>query len=434
MNNLKVLVVGSGGREHALAWSLARSSQVEQVYVAPGNAGTEWAENPNAIGLQPRAVSLNVPIAAEDIPALQQFALDNAIDLTVVGPEVPLSMGIVDDFQAAGLRIFGPTKAAARLEASKAYAKQFMQENNIPTAEFEVFTDYEAACKFVRSFGRPVVVKADGLAAGKGVIVCDNADEAEAALRRMLLDGEFGEAGCTVVVEERLEGDERSVLAFCKGDQCEIMPFARDHKRAFDGDTGPNTGGMGVYTDDKQRSEMVAEVITQFFKPTLTGLMAQGTPYSGVLYAGLMLTADGMKVLEYNCRFGDPETQAILPLLGDDLADVLLDHINPAWASLPGIFWGNGHVASIVLASPGYPGSYPKGLPINGLDTMPEKVVVFHAGTARQNGQIVTNGGRVLNVTGIGITLDKAIERAYAGVEKIHFEGMHYRRDIGRKA
>lgn len=434
MTERSILVIGSGGREHALAWALSRSAGVEQVYVAPGNGGTEWPANSSPVGLQPRAASQNVPIPAEDIPVLIDFARQHSIDLTVVGPEVPLSMGIVDQFQAAGLRVFGPTQAAAQLESSKAYAKAFMQQHGIPTAAYGAFTDFESARQFVHNFGKPVVVKADGLAAGKGVIVCDTAEEAEAALRRIFVDQEFGAAGASVVVEERLEGEEMSVLAFCDGKSASIMPLARDHKRVFDGDQGPNTGGMGAYSSLELADDaLLREIQKTIFEPTLKGMSVAGTPYIGILYAGLMLTPSGIKTLEFNCRFGDPETQVILPQLINDLTGLLNACIDGRLDDLFTIGWNEKPCATIVLASPGYPGNYPKGLPITGLDSIAdENVIVFHAGTAKTEGQTITNGGRVINVTAIGDTLDEALERAYAAVQRIHFEGTHYRRDIGR--
>jgi phosphoribosylamine--glycine ligase len=431
MSELKILVVGSGGREHALAWALSRSPRVRQIYVAPGNAGTEWAENTNPTDLQAGAASQNVPIPADNIPALLRFARELSIDLTVVGPEAPLSLGIVDEFQSAGLRIFGPTRAAAQLESSKAYAKAFMKRHGIPTAEYGAFTDFDSARQFVHDFGRPVVVKADGLAAGKGVIVCDDVAQAELALRRILLDNEFGDAGGQVVVEERLEGEELSVLAFCDGKTALLMPPARDHKRAFDGDEGPNTGGMGAYTDDlKLNPHLLDEIQDTVFKPALSGMSADGTPYIGVLYAGLMLKGRKIKVLEFNCRFGDPETQVILPLLKTDLVEIIQSCIYGR--VLHDIHWSHDTCATIALTSPGYPGDYPKGSPISGLKDVADDIIVFHAGTAKQDEQIVTNGGRVLNVTASGHTLDEALNRAYAAIDHIHFYGMHYRRDIGR--
>ena len=423
---LQVLVVGAGGREHALAWALARSASVAQVCVAPGNAGTEWAQ---ADG---RAASTNVVIQAEDRAGLLAFAREQSIDLTVIGPEVPLSQGIVDAFQAAGLRVFGPTQAAAQLESSKAFSKEFMRKYNIPTAEYGTFDEYEAARDFVATFGRPVVVKADGLAAGKGVIVCNSTEEAQAALRRIVLEGEFGAAGARVIVEERLVGAEVSALAFSDGKTVALMPFARDHKRVYDNDEGPNTGGMGAYAPVADLPPDFAEiVIKEVLKPTVRGMSEAGTPYVGVLYAGLMLTPNGIKVLEFNCRFGDPETQVILPLLESDLAEVMLSCVEGRLSEhLPQ--WSAGACATVVLVAPGYPGSYPKGLPISGLQQESEDAIIFHAGTVEQGGQVVTAGGRVLAVSGCGDSLAEALKRAYKGVEQIHFEGMHFRRDIGR--
>lgn len=426
-----VLVVGSGGREHALAWALAQSPQVGQVFVAPGNAGTEWNANPDAAGLQARAPSANVPIPADDIPALVAFARDQQIDLTVIGPELSLSLGIVDTFERAGLKVFGPAKDAAQLEWSKHFSKAFMRGNGIPTAEYETFTDYDSAARYVRDLGKPVVVKADGLAAGKGVVVCDTAEDAEIALRRCLVDNEFGAAGRRVIVEERLEGQELSALAFCDGENIEMMPFSRDHKRIFDGDEGPNTGGMGAFAPVPGIAYDIIRPIHDLLRRTVTRLPKRiGTPYVGVLYAGLMLTTDGPKVLEFNCRFGDPETQAILPLLDADLYEILTACVEGRLDEV-GTHWRRGACAAVVLSSPGYPGDYPTGLPISGLDAQPENAVVFHAGTARLNGQVVTAGGRVLSVSGIGDDLPEALRRAYAHIEQINFEGKHYRRDIG---
>jgi phosphoribosylamine---glycine ligase len=423
---LQVLIIGGGGREHALAWALARSSSAEQVYVAPGNAGTQWAKSDG------RVASANVAIQAEDSAGLLAWAREHKIDLTVIGPEVPLAQGIVDAFQTAGLRVFGPTQAAAQLEASKAFSKAFMREHGIPTAEYGTFEDYDAACEFVAAFGRPAVLKADGLAAGKGVIVCNNADEAQDALKRIMLDSEFGAAGGRVIVEERLVGAEVSALAFSDGVTVALMPFARDHKRVNDRDEGPNTGGMGAYAPVSDLPENFAEtVLNDVLAPTVRGMADAGTPYVGVLYAGLMLTPHGIKVLEFNCRFGDPETQVILPLLESNLAEVMLACVEGKLSDyLPQ--WLQGACATVVLASPGYPGSYLKGLPISGLEEENENVIVFHAGTAEQGGKVVTAGGRVLSVSGRGETLSEALKRAYAGIEKIEFEGMHFRRDIGR--
>lgn len=421
-----VLVIGSGGREHTLAWSLARSPQVHQVFVAPGNAGTEWFADDDC------RASFNTTLPVDDFDALIAFAREKHIDLTVVGPEVPLAAGIVDVFKAAGLAIFGPSKAAAQLEASKAFAKDFMRAHNIPTGEYGVFTELAPALEFIRAFGRPLVVKADGLAAGKGVIVCDTPEEAEAAARSMLVEGAFGEAGRKIVIEERLSGREMSLLAFTDGATVVPMPVARDHKRAFDNDEGPNTGGMGAFapTDDVPQ-DLIDTILNTVIRPTIDGMRTDGRPLAGVLYAGLMLTPDGVKVLEFNCRFGDPETQVILPLLKSDPYQVMLACAQGRLGEID-VKWRRGACATVVIASGGYPGSYLKGKLIHGLDQVPDDVIVFHAGTARLDGQIITNGGRVLAVTAYAPDLERALEKAYRGVKVIHFDGAHYRRDIGK--
>ena len=416
---MKILIVGSGGREHALAWKLAQSPLVEEIFIAPGNAGT---------GL----IGTNVPIAVEDVAGLVAFAREKGIGLTAVGPEIPLALGLVDAFQAAGLTVFGPTQAAAQLETSKAFAKAFMQEVGIPTAVSATFTNYQQAANYLPD--GPVVVKASGLAAGKGVIVCDNRAEAEAALRQIMLDREFGPAGDEVIIEERLSGPEVSLLAFCDGQTAVPLPPARDHKRAYDGDLGPNTGGMGVYAPPPDvDAALIDHIMRTVIQPAVDGMARRGAPYVGVLYAGIMLTAVGPKVLEFNCRFGDPETQALLPLLDGDLAEILLacaaGRLTPEMVRVH-----SGACATVVMAAPGYPGTYPKGLPITGLEAVPEEVVVFHAGTHHADGQIVTSGGRVLCVSARGADLATAVSRAYAGVAAIHFDGAHYRTDIGREA
>ncbi len=430
-NNKKVLIVGNGGREHALAWALARSPQVGQIYVAPGNGGTTWPANPEATGLEPRSACENVKLTA--IADLLQFAQEQQIDLTVVGPEVPLVDGIVDVFSEAGLAIFGPAQAAAQLEGSKAFAKDFMQANHIPTAEYGVFTNYDVALKFVRNFGRPVVVKADGLAAGKGVLVCDTVAEAEDALHQIMQQQTFGIAGQQVVIEERLMGREISVLAFADGQTVVQMPVARDHKRALDGDQGLNTGGMGAFTPTPDVSpEQLAEIQDTVLQPVIDGMRQQGNSYQGVLFAGLMLTDDGIRVLEYNCRLGDPETQVILPLLENDLYDVLWACINGNLAEVD-LQWKSSACATIILASPGYPEAYPKGLPITGAESTTENTIIFQAGTKRNGEKLVTSGGRVMAVTALGDDLATTLQEAYAQVEQIEFEGMHYRRDIGKE-
>ncbi|HXF70874.1 MAG TPA: phosphoribosylamine--glycine ligase [Thermoflexus sp.] len=430
----RILIVGSGGREHALAWAVARSPEVEAVYVAPGNAGTSWPAAPASEGKWPRAHATSIPIAAEDVEHLLAFAREQAIDLTIVGPEAPLALGIVNAFQAAGLRIFGPTREAARLETSKAFAKDLMRASGIPTADYRVFHDLEAALGYVRRHPGPLVVKASGLAGGKGAFVCATPEEAEAALIQLMRERIFGEAGDTVVIEERLEGRELSLLALVDGQTVRPLLPARDHKRLWDGDRGPNTGGMGAYapTPDVTPDDLDAMVRT-ILQPAVEAMARRGTPFVGVLYAGLMLTAQGPYVLEFNARFGDPEAQAILPLLESDLVEAIeaclegrLEQVNLGWRP--------GACTTVVLAAPGYPGPVPKGLPILGLEEAEHMtdVWVFHAGTARRNGQVVTAGGRVLAISAWGPDLRTAADRAYAAVSHIHFEGMQFRRDIGR--
>ncbi len=431
---MRILVVGGGGREHALVWTLAQSPQVEHIFTAPGNAGTQWEASAGY------AAASNVAIQSDDIVSLLNFAREKAIDLTVIGPEAPLAEGIVNSFSSAGLEVFGPTQAAAQLESSKAFSKAFMERHHIPTAAYGTFTEYAEAAEFVRNFGKAVVVKADGLAAGKGVVVCDTVDEALAALQRILMDNEFGSAGTRVVIEERLTGTEASVLAFCDGQDVLMMPPARDHKRIFDNDQGPNTGGMGAYClGDMAHAlltpELLREVQDTVLLPTVRGMAQDGIQYHGVLYAGLMLTPDGMRVLEFNARFGDPETQVILPLLNVDLVDILVASIHGQLSTFAEeSIWQKEACAGVVMASAGYPTDYPKGLPISGLDTITD-TIVFHAGTSTDSeGRTVTAGGRVLAVIGRGERLADAIDNAYKGVEHIHFTGAHYRRDIGRAA
>lgn len=426
MPKRSILIIGAGGREHALAWKLAQSPQVAQILVAPGNGGTDGA---------PDTAIRNVPVAAHDIAGLFGAAQRARVDLVVVGPEAPLALGVVDRLQEAGLRVFGPTQAAAQLETSKAFAKDFMWETGIPTAGYAVFTDYAAALEYVRQAERPLVVKASGLAAGKGVLVCDTIVQAEQAVFDVMQARLFGDAGDVVIIEERLSGPEISLLAFTDGQTVVPMVAAQDHKRVFDGDQGPNTGGMGAFAPAlRVTPALVEEAVRTVLQPAVDGLAAQGTPYVGVLYAGLMLTPGGLRVLEFNARFGDPETQVILPLLDTDLLEIIDACIDGRLAGVD-VRWKPGAAATVVAASFGYPGDYPKGFPISGLDAagLVPDVMVFHAGTRRHKTKVLTNGGRVLAVTGTGADLPAALVRAYEGMQHIHFEGMHYRRDIGAR-
>ncbi len=419
---MKVFVVGGGGREHALVWKIVQSPRVDKIYCAPGNAG---------IAQQAECVN----IGAEDIDGLLAFAQAKKIDLTVVGPEAPLVDGIVDRFKEAGLRIFGPGKKAAQLEGSKALAKHFMAKYNIPTARYAAFSRADEAMQHVRDKVGPVVVKASGLAAGKGVMVCEHTADALDAVRSVLLDKQFGEqAGQQVVIEELLEGEEVSVLAFTDGRTVVPMIPSQDHKRVFDGDLGPNTGGMGAYAPAPVYTpELHQVVVREILEPTVKGLAENGWEYHGVLYAGLMVTKEGPKVLEYNVRFGDPETQPVLAMLDTDLVEIIEAVIDERLHEID-IKWKNGAAVCVVMAAGGYPGNYAKGEVISGLDSAAEHAVVFHAGTAEKDGRIVTNGGRVLGVTAVGENVSEAINKAYSGVEKISFKAAHYRRDIGQKA
>jgi phosphoribosylamine--glycine ligase/phosphoribosylaminoimidazole synthetase len=418
---MKVLVVGGGGREHAIAWKLEQSPKISQVFVAPGNAGT----HPN-----------NVNISVTEIGKLLEFTVENQIDFVVIGPDDPLAAGIVDAFTLRGIRVFGPTQNAAKLEWSKAFAKEVMAEVGVKTAEARVFEELEPALEFVRSnpfSSTGFVVKADGLALGKGVIVCDDLTGAVQALERIFA-GEFGEAGSTVLIEERMTGPELSVLAFVDGQTVKLMPAARDHKRIFDGDTGANTGGMGAFAPVPEISAATLEEIkTEILEPVVKGMNARGIAYKGVLYAGLMLTPNGIRVIEFNARFGDPETQVILPLLETDLLEIFEACVDGTLDKLD-IKWKSGACATVVAASPGYPGNYPKGLPITGLERDFENTLIFHAGTKLQGEKVVTNGGRVLNVTGVAANLELALKNAYEALEFVKFEGMQFRRDIGKIA
>lgn len=412
---LKVLAVGSGGREHALVWKLAQGARTK-VYAAPGNPGIA-------------SIAHCLPIPPTDIAALADAAADLAVDLTIVGPEAPLAAGIADVFASRGLRIFGPSGAAAQIESSKAFAKTLMRKWRIPTADFRIFDTPADAMVFVRRVDRPVVVKADGLAAGKGVVVAGNSAEAEAAILDLMVHRAHGNAGSRIVVEDRLEGAEVSVLALVCGARVWPLIAARDYKRAGDGDTGPNTGGMGAVAPPPLPSGLVDRVTAEILEPTAAAMVREGRPYTGVLYAGVMMTAGGPNVLEFNCRFGDPEAQVILPLLQGPLPEVLLDVVD---GRVPSLTWSGGAAVCVVLASGGYPAAYRTGLPIAGLADVPADVVVFHAGTSVHGDRLVTAGGRVLNVVGVGATLAEARDRAYGGAARISFEGMCYRTDIGQ--
>jgi phosphoribosylamine--glycine ligase len=420
---MNVLVVGGGGREHALIWKIAQSPRVKKIFCAPGNAGIA-------------DLATCVPIDAEDIEKLVQLVKKEAIDLTVVGPEGPLSLGIVDIFQKKGLKVFGATRKAAEIESSKSFAKTLMNQYGIPTAESKTFVKYEKAEAYVRKSAMPVVVKADGLAAGKGVLICKTVDEALAALKLVMVDMAYGEAGKKVIVEEFLTGEEASFLAFTDGKTVLALPSSQDHKAVSDNDEGPNTGGMGAYSpapvvDDYLHRKIMSEVMI----PAVNGMAAEGRPYKGVLYAGLMIQNDQIKVLEFNARFGDPEAQPLLMRLKNDITEIMEAVICGRLDTCKLEIDDRASVC-VVMASKGYPGSYPKGLPVSGLEDVRKlkNVIVFHAGTSRKDGAVVTNGGRVLGVTAIGDSIRDAIATAYQAVSRISWEGMHYRRDIGQKA
>ena len=420
---MKVLVIGGGGREHALVWKLAQDSRKPQLFCAPGNAGTA-------------GMATNLSISAEDVPALVRWAAANRPDLTVVSPEVPLCAGLVDALMQEGLRVFGPSKAAAQLEGSKVFAKDVMTAAGVPTAKASTFTDAGKAMDFVRSVGVPVVIKAEGLAAGKGVTVCLKLDEAERAIRESLVDRAFGDAGTRILIEEFLEGEEVSILALVDGARVVLLASAQDHKRAFDNDQGPNTGGMGAYSPAPVvKDDQMPAIQRQVFDATLAELRKRGITYKGVLYAGLMITRTGPKVLEFNCRFGDPETQVILPRLATDLIPALEACVDGALRP-EHVAWKPRACVCVVMAAGGYPGRYEKGKPIQGLDAAGKvrDAVVFHAGTRAQDGRVVTSGGRVLGVTALGGTLQDAVKQAYEAVGKISWERAMYRRDIAGKA
>ncbi len=417
---MNVLVIGSGGREHAIGRSLARSPRLERLFTLPGNAGTEM-------------IGTNLPGDPADIDHVVSVVRRERIDLVVIGPEDPLAGGLADALREAGVRVFGPTAAAARLEADKAWAKQIMRQRIIPTAEARVFEDYALAQQYISTRDAPLVVKAAGLAKGKGAIVCDDPSDALLAAERMLVQREFGEAGAKIVVEERLTGREVSVLAIVSGHTIAVLQPAQDHKRLRDRDEGPNTGGMGAYSPTDTIDPDTMHVIeSRILVPTVDALHHEGIDYCGVLYAGLMLTAGGPKVLEFNCRFGDPETQALLPRLRTDLLDVFEAAVEGRLEQIE-LDWDSRHALCVVMASGGYPGAYEVGKPIRGLpdDADRDDLAVFHAGTRREGDAIVTAGGRVLGVTALGPTLADARRRAYETVERIEFDGAYFRRDLG---
>lgn len=416
---MNILVIGSGGREHALYWKLSESPQTEQIYAIPGNPG----------------MGASAAIALDDHAAILRFVKEHEIGLVVVGPEVPLMNGLVDELEAAGIRAFGPRANAAEIEGSKSFAKDLMKKYGIPTARYEVFTAAEPARAYIRQEGAPIVVKADGLAAGKGVIVAMTEQEALDAVDAIMEDNAFGDAGARVVIEEFMEGEEASLLAFTDGTTIRPMISAQDHKRAYDGDRGPNTGGMGTYAPAPVMTpEMTERAVEEILKPTIAAMAKEGRVYRGCLYLGLMVTADGPKVVEFNARFGDPETQVVLPLLDSDLVAIMCACADGTLADVP-IRWKDGAAVCVVLASGGYPGHYEKGQEIHGLaDAEAMDALVFHAGTAMKDGKLVTNGGRVLGVVGRGADISSAVDAAYAAATKISFKDAYYRKDIAHRA
>lgn len=413
---MKVLVIGSGGREHALAWKLSQSPEVKEVYVAPGNGGTEKYHN--------------VDIQAGDLQGLKNFALDTGIDLTVVGPENPLCDGIVDVFKSAGLKIFGPDKACAKFEKSKEFTKEFLEKYKIPTAKYKSYTDYEGAREGIREFSYPVVVKADGLCAGKGVIICEDEKEALKALKEIFLDKVFGAEGSTVVVEEFLRGRESSLLAFVSNNKIFPLEEAEDHKQIFDGDRGPNTGGVGAYSPRRGSSEKLKAHTEEILTKIEGGLKSEGLTYNGILFIGFMIENDEPKVLEFNVRFGDPETEVLMPRLKGDLYQILNKCIDGT-LSAGDIEWREELCLCTILCSEGYPDSYEKGKEIAGIEKLDEDIILFHNGTKREGQKLLTNGGRVLTVATLSKDMERARAKVYANIDKIHFQGMYYRKDIG---
>ena len=416
---MKVLVVGSGGREHAICWKLKQSPKVTGLFCAPGNGGIAQ-------------IARCVDVKATDVDGMVKWAKENAMDFVVVAPDDPLALGMVDALEEAGIPAFGPRANAAVIEASKAFSKELMKKYHIPTARYETFTQLDKALDYIGEQGAPIVVKADGLALGKGVVVAATVDEAKTAAREMMEDKKFGQSGSAVVIEECMTGPEVTVLAFADGEHVYPMPASQDHKRAYDGNRGPNTGGMGAISPPPQYTPEIAQrCVDEIFLPTIAALKAEGRPFQGVLYFGLMLTPDGPKVVEYNARFGDPECQAVLSLLDSDLMDIFAACREGTLDQLD-LRWKDSAACCLVLASGGYPLDYRKGFPISGLEEAGKSAVVFHAGTAEKDGQIVTSGGRVLGVTALGGTLEQAIDNAYAAAKPISFTDMHFRTDIGR--
>lgn len=419
---MRILVIGNGGREHVLIWKLQQSPKAEKIYALPGNGGTA--------GL----VESVKNISMDDHQAILSWVKENRIDLVVIGPEQPLVMGLTDTLQSAGVAVFGPTAAAAKMEGSKDFAKSIMKKYGVPTAQYETFTDYAKAIEYSYSQPLPLVLKADGLAAGKGVLICNSMTEVEDGLKQIMLDKKFGSAGTQVVIEEFMRGEEASLLALTDGKTIIPLLSAQDHKNIFDGDKGPNTGGMGTYSPsplvDQDMENLILEKI---LKPTIEGLKKEGIPYSGILYAGLMMTETGPRVVEFNCRFGDPEVQVILPALENDLVDLMMATVEGRLDKID-VKFSDKHTACVVIASGGYPDEYEKGKPISGLNDLPSDVIVFHAGTILKEGQILTSGGRVLNVVSSGNTLQEALDKIYSHINKIQFDGMYFRKDIGWKA
>jgi phosphoribosylamine--glycine ligase len=417
---MNILVIGGGGREHAICAAIRRSPRVDKLYCAPGNGGIS-------------RIAQCVPLEATDIEGVTRFARDNAIDYVVVAPEDPLALGMVDALEAGGIRAFGPSADAAVVESSKVFTKGLMERHNIPTAACAIFDDADAAIDYIRRKGAPIVVKADGLALGKGVVVAESVEEAEAAVRSMMLEGKFGRSGARVVIEERMTGPEVTVLAFTDGRTIKPMLSSQDHKRVYTGDTGPNTGGMGAFAPSPLYTPEIADICMKtIFKPTVEALRAEGRPFKGTIYFGLMLTPEGPKVVEYNARFGDPEAQAVLSLLDTDIVEIF-EAVTDERLSDIDISWKDGASCCVVIASGGYPGAYETGKPITGLDSVPDSITVYHSGTRLTDGALMTSGGRVLGVTATAGDLAAASSRAYDAVRLITFENAHYRTDIGNR-